>query len=132
MTGGTLVLERMLALCAALLVIFGLKRLSSPRTARSGNAIAGWGLALAVLATFVPGVPHNLGWIAFGLAIEVPLLQPAIAVAADGVPQGNDPRAERRVALERLGGDEERSGDLVLSEEAEQTPHAGARAVLPL
>jgi NAD(P) transhydrogenase subunit beta len=87
-SGGTLVLERVLALCAALLVIFGLKRLSSPKTARSGNAIAGWGLALAVLATFVPGVPHNLGWIAFGLAIGAGLgAWGARAVAMTDMPQ---------------------------------------------
>jgi NAD(P) transhydrogenase subunit beta len=84
----TLVLERVLALGAALLVIFGLKRLSSPKTARSGNAIAGWGLALAVLATFVPGVPHNLGWIAFGLAIGAGLgAWGARAVAMTDMPQ---------------------------------------------
>jgi NAD(P) transhydrogenase subunit beta len=87
-TGGTLVLERMLALVAALLVIFGLKRLSSPKTARSGNVIAGWGLGLAVLATFVPGAPHNLGWIAFGLAIGTGLgVWGARAVAMTDMPQ---------------------------------------------
>jgi len=46
-------------LVASLLFIFGLKRLSSPRTARSGNFIAGVGMALALLGTFLlPGMGH--------------------------------------------------------------------------
>jgi NAD(P) transhydrogenase subunit beta len=43
-------------LIASLLFIIGLKRLSSPRTARSGNFIAGIGMALALLGTFL--LPH--------------------------------------------------------------------------
>jgi H+-translocating NAD(P) transhydrogenase subunit beta len=38
---------------AAVLFIFGLKRLSSPATARSGNRLAGVGMTLALLATLV-------------------------------------------------------------------------------
>ncbi len=50
-------------LAASLLFIFGLKRLSSPRTARSGNMVAGVGMALALLGTFlIPGMGH-FGWI---------------------------------------------------------------------
>jgi NAD(P) transhydrogenase subunit beta len=46
-------------LIASLCFIFGLKRLSSPRTARSGNRIAGFGMALALLGTFLlPGMGH--------------------------------------------------------------------------
>jgi NAD(P) transhydrogenase subunit beta len=63
------VIQRVLYLAAAVMIIVGLKRLSSPATARAGNALAGWGLALAVGATFVGGIPHNLGLILLGLAI---------------------------------------------------------------
>ena len=38
---------------AAVLFIFGLKRLSSPATARSGNRLAGVGMILALLATLI-------------------------------------------------------------------------------
>lgn len=44
---------------AALLFILGLKRMSSPRTARGGIVWAGYGMLLAVLVTFaLPGI-HN-------------------------------------------------------------------------
>src|ERR1700744_6274386 len=46
-------------LVASLLFIFGLKRLSSPRTARSGNLVAGVGMGLALIGTFaLPGMRH--------------------------------------------------------------------------
>jgi NAD(P) transhydrogenase subunit beta len=46
-------------LIASLLFIVGLKRLSTPRTARSGNITAGIGMALALLGTFLlPGMGH--------------------------------------------------------------------------
>ncbi len=64
-----LLFQRVLYLVAAVLVILGLKRLSTPASARQGNTLAGWGLSLAVLATFVAGVPHNPGWILLALAI---------------------------------------------------------------
>ena len=45
---------------AALLFILGLKRMSSPRTARGGIVWAGVGMLLAVLATFaLPGMHHR-------------------------------------------------------------------------
>ncbi len=56
---------------AALLFILGLKRMSSPRTARGGILWAGVGMLLAVAATFfVPGL-HNLLLIAIAIAIGV-------------------------------------------------------------
>ena len=56
-------------LIASLLFIFGLKRLSSPRTARSGNMVAGVGMGLALIGTFcLPGMGH-FGWILFAIAI---------------------------------------------------------------
>jgi H+-translocating NAD(P) transhydrogenase subunit beta len=46
-------------LIASLLFIIGLKRLSTPRTARSGNIIAGIGMGLALLGTFrLPFMGH--------------------------------------------------------------------------
>ena len=38
---------------AAFLFIYGLKRMSSPLSARSGIVVAGWGMVLAVLASFL-------------------------------------------------------------------------------
>src|SRR6185437_7597524 len=44
---------------AALLFILGLKRMSSPRTARGGIVWAGYGMLVAVLATFFLPDMHN-------------------------------------------------------------------------
>ncbi|MEO0214085.1 MAG: NAD(P)(+) transhydrogenase (Re/Si-specific) subunit beta, partial [candidate division WOR-3 bacterium] len=38
---------------ALLMFIFGLKMMSAPRTARNGNLLAGFGMLLAILITFV-------------------------------------------------------------------------------
>ena len=56
-------------LIASLLFIFGLKRLSSPRSARSGNGLAAAGMALALGGTFLlPGMGH-FGWILLAIAL---------------------------------------------------------------
>ncbi|MGO8700605.1 MAG: NAD(P)(+) transhydrogenase (Re/Si-specific) subunit beta [Limisphaerales bacterium] len=56
-------------LAASLLFIFGLKRLSSPRSARSGNMLAAIGMALALGGTLLlPGMGH-FGWIFVGICI---------------------------------------------------------------
>jgi NAD(P) transhydrogenase subunit beta len=56
-------------LIASLLFIFGLKRLSSPRSARSGNMLAAVGMALALGGTFLlPGMGH-FGWILLAIVI---------------------------------------------------------------
>lgn len=53
----------------AALFIFGLKGMSSPASARRGIVIAGYGMLLAIAATFlVPGL-HNLGLIALALVL---------------------------------------------------------------
>ncbi|HDZ55468.1 MAG TPA: NAD(P)(+) transhydrogenase (Re/Si-specific) subunit beta [Pseudomonas xinjiangensis] len=44
---------------AALLFIYGLKRMASPVTARSGIVVAGWGMVLAVAAAFLYGLDVN-------------------------------------------------------------------------
>ncbi len=56
---------------AAVLFIWGLKRMSSPRTARRGIIWAGIGMAAAILATFfLPGM-HNLGWMVGAIVVGV-------------------------------------------------------------
>jgi NAD(P) transhydrogenase subunit beta len=56
-------------LVASLLFILGLKRLSSPRTARSGNITAAIGMALALGGTFVlPGM-GNIGLILLAIVL---------------------------------------------------------------
>jgi NAD(P) transhydrogenase subunit beta len=56
-------------LIASLLFIFGLKRLSSPRTARSGNMMAAVGMALALGGTFI--LPEMGNFAAIILAIVI-------------------------------------------------------------
>ena len=56
---------------AAVLFIWGLKRMSSPRTARNGIVWAGVGMAAAIVATFfLPGM-HNLGWMIGAIVVGV-------------------------------------------------------------
>ena len=56
---------------AALLFILGLKRMSSPRTARGGIVWAGYGMVLAVLATFFLPDMHNRELIVAAVLIGV-------------------------------------------------------------
>ncbi len=56
---------------AALLFILGLKRMSSPRTARGGIVWAGVGMLLAVIATFFWPDLHNRGLIIAAVLIGV-------------------------------------------------------------
>ena len=56
---------------AALLFILGLKRMSSPRTARGGILWAGVGMLLAVIATFFLPEMHNLALIGIALLLGV-------------------------------------------------------------
>jgi NAD(P) transhydrogenase subunit beta len=62
-------------LAASILFIVGLKRLSSPATARSGNLIASYGMAVAVLATLLlPGLAHRpliVGMLLLGTALGI-------------------------------------------------------------
>ena len=48
-------LVKLLYLAAAVLFILGLKRLSSPATARGGNAMASFGMLIAIVATLIFG-----------------------------------------------------------------------------
>ncbi len=56
-------------LAASLLFIFGLKRLSSPRSARSGNILAAIGMALALGGTFLLPDMGHFGLILIAIAI---------------------------------------------------------------
>ena len=58
-------------LLAALLFILGIKRMSSPVTARAGIKWAGVGMVIATLATFAITGAHNIGWILGGIAVGV-------------------------------------------------------------
>ncbi len=69
MSGWITVLIRASYLLAALLFILGLKRMSSPRTARGGVVWAGLGMLLATLATFfLPGM-HNFALMGLALVL---------------------------------------------------------------
>jgi NAD(P) transhydrogenase subunit beta len=56
-------------LVAAICLIIGIKRLSHPRTARSGNLIAAAGMAVAVGFTFAIDELDNYGLIVAGIAV---------------------------------------------------------------
>ena len=73
---------------ASLAFIIGLKRLSSPRSARSGNRIAAAGMALALGATlFLPGM-HHFVWIALAIVIgTIPGWKLAKGVKMTAMPQ---------------------------------------------
>ena len=62
-------LEQILYLVAAALFIVGLKRLSSPATARSGNRLASIGMLLAVVTTLLDQGVIDYPWLAVGLVI---------------------------------------------------------------
>src|SRR5215212_8423166 len=65
------ILRELAYLVAAATFIIGLKRLSSPATARSGNQLAAAGMLLAVLATFLNSHIQGIGYafILVGMAI---------------------------------------------------------------
>lgn len=54
-------------LVTTILFIFGLKGLSSPRTALRGNLFAMIGMALAIAVTLMNPEVHNFSWLAYGL-----------------------------------------------------------------
>jgi H+-translocating NAD(P) transhydrogenase subunit beta len=63
------VLMEITYLVAAVLFILGLKRLSSPKTARSGNMLGASGMMLAIVATLFFGGILSWTWIVFGLVV---------------------------------------------------------------
>ena len=66
----------LLYLVAAVAFILGLKRLGSPRTARSGNTIAAGGMLLAVIVTLVDA---EVSWAVLGSGLAVGAVLGAVA-----------------------------------------------------
>jgi NAD(P) transhydrogenase subunit beta len=60
---------RLAYLVAAVLFILGLKFLSTPRTARRGNVVAGVGMLVAIVATLADARVVSFLWIAVGIAV---------------------------------------------------------------
>ncbi len=56
-------------LVAAMLFILGIKKLSSPRTARRGNGLAALGMLLAIVATLYTNHLISFAWIAGAVAV---------------------------------------------------------------
>ena len=54
---------------AAILIILGLKGLSSPKTAIRGNIIASIGMLIAVIVTLVANNTVSIGWIFGGIIV---------------------------------------------------------------
>jgi H+-translocating NAD(P) transhydrogenase subunit beta len=75
-------------LVAAVLFIVGLKLLSSPRTARRGNAIGSLGMLLAIAATLLDQQIIAFRWILLGLVIGTVVgIWLALAVKMTAMPQ---------------------------------------------
>ena len=66
-----LVLVKLSYFVAATLFLLGLKRMASPKTARSGIQWAGAGMLIATLATFFLPNLHNIGLMIAAIAIGV-------------------------------------------------------------
>ena len=62
-------LENALYVLASVLFIFGIKRLSHPKTARSGNLIASMGMLLAILTTLIANGNISLELVGLGILI---------------------------------------------------------------
>lgn len=78
-------------LLAAIAFIVGLRRLSSPDTARNGNLMAALGMGIAVIAMLIyplGDIPNNYAWIAGGLVVGSVIGQrAAIKVKLTAMPQ---------------------------------------------
>jgi NAD(P) transhydrogenase subunit beta len=75
-------------LVAAVLFIVGLKMLSSPRTARRGNAIGALGMLIAIVVTLLDREIVDVRWIAVGVAVgAVAGTWLAVAVKMTAMPQ---------------------------------------------
>ena len=78
-------------LLSAIAFIIGLRRLSSPDTARKGNLQAALGMGIAVVVMLIypmAGAPNNYAWIAGGLAVGALIGQrAAVKVKLTAMPQ---------------------------------------------
>ena len=56
----------------AILLIIGIRQMSSPKTARGGIVLAGWGMLVAVIATlFLPQIQGLVNYVLIFLAIAI-------------------------------------------------------------
>ena len=62
-------LESILYVTSSILFIIGIKRLSHPKTARSGNFIASLGMLIAIITTLVSSTTVNLELVAVGIIV---------------------------------------------------------------
>ena len=62
-------IQNLLYLVSAIVFIVGIKRLSHPRTARSGNFLASLGMLVAIIATLTSGANFDWQMIALGVGI---------------------------------------------------------------
>jgi len=62
-------LESILYVVSSILFIIGIKRLSHPKTARSGNFIASLGMLIAIITTLVSSATVNLELVAIGIIV---------------------------------------------------------------
>lgn len=62
-------LESILYVFSSVLFIIGIKRLSHPKTARSGNFIASLGMLIAIITTLVSNSIVNLELVAVGIIV---------------------------------------------------------------
>ena len=62
-------LESILYVTSSILFIIGIKRLSHPKTARSGNFIASLGMLIAIITTLVSSSTVNLELVAIGIIV---------------------------------------------------------------
>ena len=111
---------------AAVFLVFGIKRLSSPATARSGNLVAAVGMAIAVGITFVHPAVDRYGVILVGIAVgTVAGVVSARAVRMTAMPQmvalfngvgGGAVALIAAVEFHRLaGGTESASADTIIA-----------------
>ncbi|MEX0993179.1 MAG: NAD(P)(+) transhydrogenase (Re/Si-specific) subunit beta [Solirubrobacterales bacterium] len=79
---------RVCYLVASILFILGIRQLSHPRTARTGNLTAALGMAIAVAATLLDSEIDNYLWIVIGIAIGTAIgVVSARAVKMTAMPQ---------------------------------------------
>jgi len=62
-------IENVLYLISGSIFIIGLKKLSSPRTARNGNRLSALGMLIAIIATTLKYTDINIEWILVGLIV---------------------------------------------------------------
>ncbi|GIR88534.1 MAG: hypothetical protein CM15mP87_00260 [Candidatus Neomarinimicrobiota bacterium] len=62
-------LENALYVLSSVLFIFGIKRLSHPKTARSGNFIASMGMLIAIITTLIANGNISLELVGLGILI---------------------------------------------------------------